>query len=308
MNVYRSLLYMPGHKYDWMVKAPKYGADALIFDLDDAVPPSLKVEARQATSNAVAALRGGPDLFVRLSPWGDGRLIGDLLATVQHGLKGVVLSRTQDPTEVRSLDLLLSELEHERGLAPGEVEIVPLCEDAGSLRQAYEIFVASPRIRRIFGVGANPPGGDINLSLGYEWTEDGLETLYLAEKLVMDARAASITNLITGVVTDVRDHDLLRRQMRASKRLGANGAAVIHPAQVPIVNEIFSPTSEEVLRARQLLEALAEARARGESAIVHDGRMVDAAHGRSSLEVLRKAESYGMQVGAYPRSDGENVR
>jgi citrate lyase subunit beta/citryl-CoA lyase len=301
---YRSFLFMPGHKLEWMLKAPKYGADALIFDLDDAVPAASKQDALAHTAAAIDQLHDAKsDLFVRTSPWGDGRLLGDVTATVRPGLSGIVLSRTVDSGEVRALDLLLTELEATRGLPTGSVEIVPLCEDAGSLRQAYEILTSSPRVRRVFGVGANAPGGDVNRSVGYEWTEAGLESLYIAEKLVLDARAAGLSSVITGVVANVLDLDGLRRQMRFSKQLGANGAQVIHPSHVPIVNEIFSPTAEEIADARALLGTMAAAQQRGDAAAVHNGRMIDLAHARSSLGVLRRAEAFGLAVGEYPRVD-----
>jgi citrate lyase subunit beta/citryl-CoA lyase len=299
---YRSFLFMPGHKLEWMLKAPKYGADALIFDLDDAVPAASKDDARTHTAEAIGRLRGGrTDLFVRTSPWGDGRLLGDVTAAVRPGLAGIVLSRTVDAGEVRALDLLLTELEAAQSLGPRGIEIIPLCEDAGSLRQAYEILTSSSRVRRVFGVGANAQGGDVNRSVGYEWTEEGLESLYIAEKLVLDARAAGLSSIITGVVANVSDLDLLRRQMLFSKRLGANGAQVIHPSHVPIVNEIFSPTEEELADARALLETMAAAQQRGDAAAVHKGRMIDLAHARSSLDVIRRAEAFGLAVGDYPR-------
>jgi citrate lyase subunit beta/citryl-CoA lyase len=295
---------MPGHKLDWMLKAPKYGADALIFDLDDAVPAASKPDALTHTATAIEQLRGAKsDVFVRTSPWGDGRLLGDVTAAVRPGLAGIVLSRTVDAREIRALDLLVTELEATRDLPVGEIEIVPLCEDAGSLRQAYDILTSSQRVRRVFGVGANAPGGDVNRSVGYEWTEAGIESLYIAEKLVLDARAAGLSSVITGVVANVADLESLRRQMRFSKQLGANGAQVIHPSHVPVVNEIFSPTSEELADARALLETMAAAQRRGDAAAVHNGRMIDLAHARSSLEVLRRAEAFGLPVGDYPRVD-----
>src|ERR1700728_1976079 len=128
---YRSMLFVPGVKYDWMIKGPKYGPDAVILDLEASVPVAAKDDAREAVRNALSELRS-VDIgrFVRINDWQTGHTLQDVLAVTVDGLDGIVLSRTEDVDHVTGLDLVLADLEKTRGLPAGHVEIIPLCSTA----------------------------------------------------------------------------------------------------------------------------------------------------------------------------------
>lgn len=295
---YRSMLYVPGNKLDWMLKAPKYGADALVFDLEDAVAVPEKPAARGAVATAIKELRIGPfGRFVRLNGWRTGFLLDDLNAIVIDGLNGVTLPKTEDPEDVAALDLVLGELERSRGLPVGQIEIIPGAETASAMYRLYDICMISPRVKRA-GVAAGPtPGGDGARSLGLnEATEEGI---YFGAYSVLQARAAGIVH-VEASMTGQLDLESVRRINERSKRMGATWASAIHPSHIPVINEIYSPSQRQVDEAREIVTAFAGAVARGEAAVRHKSRLLDYANIRAAMDVLKKAQASGMNVGDVP--------
>jgi citrate lyase subunit beta/citryl-CoA lyase len=296
---YRSMLYVPGHKPDWMLKAEGYDADALLFDLEDAVPLESKELARVSAAEALARPtdRGR---FVRVNAWGSGFLLADLDAVVRPGLTGVFLPKTAEPSDVIAIDRILTELEVDRGLTPGSIEISPICETAEGVYRHYEICLATPRIRRAGTVG-HAVSGDLTHALGVtSSTEEATEALHFTVRSGLEARAVGIEHIIGGMTAVIDDLDLVRRVALRARAVGATCATVIHPAHVPIVNEVFSPSDDEVRRARELVVAMAEALERGDAAARYDGRMIDYAQVRSGQDLLELARSLGMDVGEVP--------
>lgn len=300
----RSILIVPGHKLEWLRKAPTYGADGLMFELEDAVPVEAKAEARQVTARAIDEVRGTVGLLlVRVNGWGTGRLLADLDAVVRPGLDGVALPKTDSPDHVRALDLALTELELDRGIEPGTLEIYPILESAFGILRNFDAISCSPRVRRAGGViGANP-GGDYHRAMGNEWTPDGLESLYVNARSVLHARAAGIENIIAGPVGEFGNEALLRSVMVSVRTVGANGALAIHPSQVPVLNEIFAPSPDDIDEARELLLAMAAGVDAGDAAVTHKGKMVDYAQVRTALDLLKRAEEWGLPTGRYPHLD-----
>ena len=300
-RLYRSMLYVPGNKLDWMLKAERYGADAYIYDLEDAVSVAEKPAARIAVAKALDALKSRPfGKFVRVNGWRTGEMMQDMLAIVREGLDGVMLAKTEDPEDISALDLVLGELEMSRGLPVGGIEIAPLAETAGAIYRLYEICMASQRVKRACSVGQVFNGGDANRALGITVNETGDERLYFDADSIIKARAAGLTHICGGMTSKIDDLELVRKIAVRAKQLGATGARAIHPSHVPILNEIYAPTADEIQEARETLEAMAAAIARGEAAIKHKGKMVDYAHVRSAYELLDKAKSVGLDVGQVP--------
>ncbi|MGY4183058.1 citrate lyase subunit beta/citryl-CoA lyase [Bradyrhizobium sp. USDA 4518] len=295
---YRSMLYVPGNKLDWMLKAPKYGADALVFDLEDAVAIPEKPAAREAVATAITQLRTVPSgLFVRLNSWRTGMLLDDLSATVVDGLHGVMLSKTEDTEEVAALDLVLGELERSRGLPVGQIEICPLTETAAGMYRLFDICMASKRIKRAGAAVGPTPGGDGARSLGIDGaTEEGI---YFGAYSVLQARAAGIVH-IEASMTGQLDVDAVRRINERSKRMGATWASIIHPSHVPVVNEIYSPSQSEIDEARAIVSFFAEAVSRGEAAVRYKSKLLDYASMRAWMNVLKKAKVAGIDVGDIP--------
>jgi citrate lyase subunit beta/citryl-CoA lyase len=299
----RSLLFIPGHKLDWMIKAPKYGADALIFDLEDSVAPDRKRDARAACADALQRLRGEDvRLFVRVNDWASGELVEDVLAVVEPRLNGVVLPKVDAPSQVAALDLLLSDAEIRLGLPRFSIEILPLAETALAVERFSEICTASPRIGRIVGVSGLTPGmpGDLLRSLGLEATESGEESLYANGRFVVAARAAGVEHVLGGMTVDIANIQLLRRSLLRARQLGASGSMAIHPNHIPEIHAVFTPTVEALERAAGILNALAAAALSGDAAARYDGRMVDRAHALASYAVLARAEQCGLTVPEHP--------
>ncbi len=298
---YRSMMFVPGQKLDWMRKAPRYGPDALVFDLEDGVPVPLKPSAREHVAEALTELKDEPvGRFVRVNGWRThGRLLDDLMVVVRDGLDGVVLPKTEDVEDVSGLDLLLEELEASRGLPLGRIEILPLRETARAMYRVHEICLASERVKRVSGVGGSPvPGGDVTRELGTHPSDPESDVeIYLTGGSVVAARAAGVTEILAGSTTHVGDTDHMRRMAQRGRALGATGAFCFHPSQVPVVNEVFAPSMAEILEAQEILEVMAEGISQGDAAIRYNNRFVDYAHVRASRELLAQARAVGLDAG-----------
>ena len=299
----RSLLFVPGHRLEWMVKAPRYGADALILDLEDAVAEDRREAAREAVREAVALLAAAPPaVFVRVNGWGGGALVRDVLAAVAPGLDGVMLGKVAGPADVVALDRLLGELEIERGLAGGAIEIFPLVESAAGIHAAYDVCRASARVRRLSGGLIGNPGGDVYGSVGLRGRADRLEGLHVGAKANLDARAAGVEQIygsVTGAPID--DLEAIRALAERARDLGATGALAIHPSHVAVLNEAFAVPAEEIEAAKGVMRAIDAAIRRGDGSTRHEGRMLTRAHARKSLDLLARAERFGQETGEYPR-------
>jgi citrate lyase subunit beta / citryl-CoA lyase len=297
----RSMLFVPGHKLDWILKAPKYGPDALLCDLEDAVPVAEKAAARETVAEGIGQLQHRRiGLFVRVNGWRTGEMLSDVASVVVPGLDGIMIPKLRQPEEVTALDLVLTEMEMTRGLDVGSIEIMPGPETAFGMLHSYQALTASPRVRRGGGVLGATPNGDYYRALGSRYRDDGLETLFSSSKNVMEARAAGLQNILCGTISDLDDLVEARRIMSRCRDLGANGALVIHPSHVTLANEVFSPTEEDISAARDLVVAFAAAVDIGSAAVRHAGHMVDYAHLRSCYDLLTDAKALGLTVGDYP--------
>jgi citrate lyase subunit beta/citryl-CoA lyase len=295
MKPLRSLLFVPGNKAAWMEKAPQYGADALILDLEDSVPYPDKEAARALVRQAIADLSArGQTLFVRVNAL-DSDLTGDdLNAIVCAGLTGLLPPKVESADDVQQLETLLAYFERREGLAPGSIELIPTLETAKGIRNAYDIALASPRVASIAG-GAGK-GGDTNRSLGYRWTREGTETLFIRSKVLLDARAAGIQYPLVASWFDVGDLDGLIADARRNRQLGFSGMLLIHPSHVGPVNEIFTPSAEELAYYKGLLEVMETAARQGTAAVAYQGAMVDIAMVKTAEQMLEFARAVGVQI------------
>jgi citrate lyase subunit beta/citryl-CoA lyase len=283
MNPLRSFLFVPGHHTPRIAKAFGSGADAIIIDLEDAVPAAEKNAAR-ANASAALADHGPPAAFVRVNGSADEGCLEDLLAVVQPGLAGIVLPKAESPAQLHALDWAIGQLEQQRGLAAGSIELMPLVESARGVEDAASLAGASSRVRRLtYGIA------DYSLDLGLQPDPRESELAYLRARLAHASRAAAREAPVDSVVVEIRDLDRLRESALRARALGFGGKLCLHPGQVPVVNEVFGPTQAELARARALVEAFDEARARGEAAITLDGAFVDAPVAERARQLLRQA-------------------
>lgn len=301
MRQYRSILFVPGNRPDWMDKAPKYGPDALILDLEDAVPIAEKAQARPMVRAAIERLRErGVPVVVRVNGIDTGLTGEDIEAIVTGGLVAVAVPKLERVEEILKVDAWIELFERKAGLSPGTVEIMALPETAQGILHAPQLAKACARVGNIVG-GIGSRAGDIAKAIGYKWTRAGLETLYMASHILLAARAAGIQYPITVGSLEVHDLDLVRAHLQRSREIGFRGALLIHPSAIAIANEVFAPTPEEIEWNKGVLRAMAEAEHAGRAAVTYDGMMIDYAHVRNALDLLQQAAAFGLEVGDYPR-------
>jgi citrate lyase subunit beta/citryl-CoA lyase len=301
LKLYRSILFVPGTRPDWIDKAPKYGPDALILDLEDAVPNDEKIEARAVVRSGIERLRDrGIPAVVRVNGVDTGLTGEDVEAIVTEGLVAIAIPKLERVEEVLKVDAWIELFEQKAGLAPGSVEIVALPETARGIKDAYELATACPRVGNIAG-GVNTRSGDITKAIGYKWTRSSFETLALASHVLLAARAAGIEYPLAIGSLEVGDTELVREQLVRQREIGYRCALAIHPNAIPIANEIFAPTQEEIDWNKGVMRAMAEAESAGKAAVTYDGMMIDYAHVRNALDLLNQAEGFGLDVGEYPK-------
>jgi citrate lyase subunit beta/citryl-CoA lyase len=280
------MLFTPGHRQDLINKAIRSGADAVIIDLEDAVALEAKPRARAL----LADLPASPvPLFVRTNGAETGMLWDDVVAAGRAGVAGIVLPKAEDPGLLRQIDGALSSMEIVSGTAPGHTTVIPLIESAAGVRLTYDMAIASPRIECVmFGGGEQ---GDLVADLGCEWTPDGTGLLHARSQVLLASRAAGIPHPFEAVFMDFRNLDGLRVECELARRLGYVGKVAIHPAQVAVINDVFTPPPEVVEQHRRVLAAFDEAVAAGSASIAVDGRMVDYAVARVARGVIARAEA-----------------
>lgn len=289
----RSILFVPGNKEDWMRKAPNYGADALILDLEDSVPDEHKAESRVLVRKMIEELgAAGQTLFVRVNRLETGLTGEDLEAITCPYLYGVLLPKVQVPSDVVEVDILLKFFEQKAAMPIGSVCIEPSLETAQGIRHAYEIALASERIAHMGGSGGK--NGDTARSIGFQWTLEGMETLFIKSKVLVDSRAAGVQYPVSGGWMDIHNLDGLRQLATKLRQLGYTGMHLIHPSHVPVVNEVFTPSAEEIASWQGIIKAMEERRKEGSAAVTFDGDMVDVAHEETARAMLKMVEQWGI--------------
>lgn len=298
----RTVLNVPGDQLDRVRAAASAGSDAVWIDLEEPRTPftdSQRAVARDAVGGFLRSLDpvpAWPRYFVRVQAIDTGRALEDMEAVVCPALTAVVLPKVEGPEEIWAADALLTGLEVAAGLPPGQVLLYPILETAQALRNAYEIANASERVA--YMGGAVSRFGDIVQALGYVWTATGTETLMFRSKALIDARAGGVPYPITGNWGgDLDDIDGLRAWAEQGRDLGYRGTMTSHPPHVPILNEIYSPTVEEVAYWRELDQLATEAEASDSGPILHgdpnrgEAHVVHIAHVGSARQNLAWAEA-----------------
>jgi len=289
----RSVMYVPGNKEDWMRKAPQYGADALILDLEDSVPDEGKAAARGLVRKMLEELgAAGKTLFVRVNRLETGLTGFDLEAITCSHLYGILLPKVQTPADVVEVDTLLRYFERKAGMTIGRICVDPSLETAPGIRQAYDIAMASDRVAHMGGSGGK--GGDTARSIGFQWTLKGMETLFIKSKVLVDARSAGVQYPLSGGWMDIHNLEGLRALATQLKQLGYTGMHLIHPSHVPVVNEVFTPTREEINHWQGLLKAMDNRRDEGSAAVTYAGDMVDVAHEETARAMLAMVKEWGI--------------
>ena len=283
---FRSILFMPGHKEKWIDGAPSSGADAVLLDLEDSVPAEAKTSARTLVARKIPELAAkGTRVYVRINRSPHLYDFEDILAVVQEGLEGLVLSKPFGPEDLYVASSMASEAELRNGVAAGHTRLLPTLETARSMQFSYEIALFERVDALGLGIAKN---GDSTRSLGIQWTREGTESLYAWSRGVMAARAAG-KQPIGGLWQDVHDIDGLRTFARRNRQIGFSGEMILHPTNVAVVNEVYSPSEDELRYYRGMIEAYDAAKAQGTGAVIYDGEHIDLAHVQTARSVLAMA-------------------
>jgi citrate lyase subunit beta / citryl-CoA lyase len=286
----RSFLFAPGNRPRMVQKVMSFGADATILDLEDAVPIAEKAATRGAVK---AALLDYPQdrsckTYVRVNSLDTGLTADDVRGVVCPALDGIILPKVEAAEELCEGDALVGQVERELGLAQGHLDLIPIIETAKGFLNAQAIASAGTRARRLaFGAG------DFTFDLGVNWFGDCPAIMLPRMLLPIISRAAGLDPPFDTVYQNIHDLEGLRRETETGKALGFQGKMCIYPAQVSVVNEVFSPTEAEIAYAHKVIEAFRVAEAQGHASCTVDGKMIDYPLAERAKRVLAVAEVLG---------------
>lgn len=281
----RSMLFVPGNNPKMMTSCGFFGADAVIFDLEDAVSPGQKLAARQLVRHAIANLElNGCEVVVRINAVDTPLWKQDLAAVVPQRPSMIMLPKAARREELLQVSQELSALEAQSGLPEGEIGMIALIETALGVHNAYEIASACPCVRAIF-LGAE----DLSADLHCKRTKEGQEIFFARSAIVAAARAAGVEAYDTPF-TDVEDDAGVRADAALARSLGFTGKAAISPRHLDAINACFSPTQAEADYAREVLDAIEEGRRAGKGAVALRGKMIDAPIAARARQTLAAAE------------------
>jgi citrate lyase subunit beta / citryl-CoA lyase len=285
----RSLHFVPGGNERMLAKALTLAADGLILDLEDAVAPDRKAATRGVVREWLGRDFGGRERWVRMNPIATGLGQADLEQTIEARPDGYVVPKPGSAADVREIVRILDRLEQHHGLQSGATRLTLIAtETPEGLLNIREIAAATPRTVAIsWGVE------DLGAAMGLGRVRDA-EGRYLdipSYARVMCSVVASATGVeaIDTVFTDIADLDGLRRECEEGVAMGFTGKISIHPNQIPVINEVFTPPKEAVDEARQLVALFAEHARRGVYAFTFKGQMVDAPHLARAKKLLARA-------------------
>ena len=277
-------------------KAGRSGTDAVIVDLEDAVSIDNKAMARQSLSDLPAS---PVPYFVRTNAADTPQFWEDVAAVAVADVAGLILPKAESPAVISRIDGALTVSELGAGRQQGSIAIIPLIESAIGVRLTFEIATASPRIECVmFGGGEH---GDLVADLGVEWTPDGTGLMQARSQVLLSSRAAGVPYPMEAVFMDFRNNDALRVESEIARRLGYVGKVAIHPGQVPVINDVFTPSAETIDYQRKVLAAFESAEAEGKASIAVDGKMVDYAVARVARTIIARAEAAGVAGTDDPR-------
>ena len=286
MRALRSLLFVPGNRANMLERASGLRPDAFIPDMEDSVPADEKENARAVTASFLPRLRETGALVVpRVNSLDTGLIADDLAAVVGPEIDGVSVGKIQSAADIERVSDIIEELECAAGVEAGSVSIIPWIETALAIVNAYEICASSARVVAV-AFGAE----DFTNDMAIERTQDGDEIDYPRKVICIAARAAGVLALDTPFF-GFRDPDGLRENSREARRYGFKGKFAIHPAQIDIINEAFSPSAEEVEHARRVVAAFEEAERNGRGSTSLDGQVIDVPVVRRARQLLELAES-----------------
>lgn len=292
----RSFLFIPGDSEKKIGKVAGCGADAVVFDLEDAVAPPNKDLARQMVPDYMSQTpREKRDLqyWVRVNPLDTGMTLRDLAAVVPAAPEGIMQPKVNGPEDVKILSYFLDALEVAHGIEPGSIKILPVATETAVAPFRLGDF-ADAGIERLYGLtwGAEDLSSAMGASTNLDETGQWAFTYKLVRSMCLMAAHAAGVEAVETLYVDFRDDEGLRKSCRATRGEGFSGRIAIHPAQVAGINESFMPSEEEVAHARRVLEVFAANPGAGTVGL--DGKMLDIPHLNQAKKVIAQAEAFAV--------------
>ena len=288
----RSMLFLPGNNPNMLINGNCLGADAIIFDLEDAVAPDQKDAARILVRNTMKYMDfHGCELIVRINSIDTPYWQQDIDEILPYKPNLILLPKTGSANDAQQVDAYMTQVEEKLGMARNTVGLMPLIETAMGVENAFSIASCAKRVQALF-LGAE----DLTADLQCKRTKEGREIEYARTRLVAAARAAGV-DVYDTPFTDVNDDEGILVDAALAKGLGFTGKAAISPRHVEVINSVFSPTQKEVDYAYEVLDAIALAKEQGKGAISLYGKMIDAPIVNRAKQTIAMAQELGMERG-----------
>lgn len=285
----RTMLFSPADNPKMLVNAHLYKPDAIIFDLEDAVKYSEKDAARDLLAEALRVMDyGDTEIYARINPLYTEFGKDDVTQLVPAGLRFMRLAMCEKPEQIIELDKLLTKIEKEHKIPEGSCKIQCSLETPLGVTNAVSIATASKRVESI-SFGAE----DFTRSLGAERTKEGKE-IFTARSMVVMAAAIAGVDAIDTVWSDINDEEGFRAEVKEAMNMGFAGKSCIHPSQVRVVHEIFTPSKEELEKSLTIVEAASKADINKGGVITVNGKMVDIPVIAKAEKVVRLAKAAGI--------------
>ena len=285
----RTMLFVPGNNPGMLKDAGLYGADSLMFDLEDAVAISEKDSARFLVYNAIKTIDyGNTEIVVRINALDNPFGKADIEAVVRAGADVIRLPKTETKQDILDVEAIIEEVERKIGREVGSTKMMAAVESAIGVINAYSIATSSKRLIGI-ALGAE----DYVTNLKTKRYADGMELMGARSQIVIAARAAGIYALDT-VYSNIDNEEGFKREVELIKQLGFDGKSVINPRQIKPVHEIFSPTEQEIKKSRDIFRAAKAAKEQGLGVISLNGKMIDKPIIERAERLLQLAKAVGL--------------
>ena len=285
----RSMLFIPGNTPNLLINSPYLGADAVIYDLEDAVSPAEKDSARILVRNTLRSVDlGGRETIVRINAIDTEYWKKDIDAVAPQRPSILMVPKSSRAEDIQAVDDYVTRVEERLGAPQHAIRLMPLIETALGVENAFSIAAASPRVAALF-LGAE----DLTADLRCQRTKEGREIEYARTRLVVAARTANV-DVYDTPFTDVNDDEGIWEDARVAKSLGFTGKASISPRHIQAINAVFSPTQAEVDYAYEVMDAIRAAREQGKGAIALRGKMIDAPIVARAQQTIDMAREIGM--------------
>lgn len=265
----RTYLFTPGNHPRRVEKALSLDTDVVILDLEDAVAVAEKVKTRDIVRETLALPRDVA-VIVRVNAYDTPYCYGDICAVVCPELDGIMLPKLESVANLKSVEWLIENLERDRGMELGAIDLIPIIETAKGQANLREMVQCGSRVKR-FAFGA----GDYTRDLGMDWTKDEAELLPVRSEMVLASRLGGLEPPIDTVYIHIKEHDLFARSCETVRALGFQGKLCIHPDQITPANAAFTPTAESIAWSEKIVAAFDEAEKAGVASIQVDGYFVD---------------------------------